>query len=313
MNAVLDNYESISDYLFSNAQLEVIKDPTVPTVPSNPQDLSARSLLVVVTAAAAIGLIVVLHIRRKTVQTPASARRNIDARVLRTIHHEQKNKTLRSKLMRRNVAPLINSSLISKRFIEDNLSLCATMEYHMRKRGQKIIMVTSVGENEGKSTVTANLALALGEKNKRVILLDCDFRKPSQHKIFENPVPKGRTFSNYLLEETEDINTCLTELTKSHIVVGFSRPEYKNITKLLHNGKLRKCLEQLREEADYIVLDTPPMLAAADAEIISSMVDTSVVVVGADFMPAPVVNEWLDKLRRSSPEVCGIVLNNYHK
>lgn len=314
LNLVLDNYESISDYLFANAQLEVIKSPVVPTVPANPQNVSEKHpILAVITAFCVIAVIVVLQILRKTVQTPASARRNIDARVLRTIHHEQKNKTLRSKLMRRNLAPLINSPLISKPFIEDNLSLCSTVEYHMRKRGQKVIMVTSVGENEGKSTVAANLALSLAEKNKNVLLLDCDFRKPSLHKIFENPVPKGKTFSTYLLQETEDATPYLVEMPKNKITVGISRPEHKNITELLHNGKLRKFLRQARQDADYIVLDTPPMLAAADAEVIGSMVDTAMVVVAADFMPVSVINDWIDNLRKSAPEICGVVLNNYRK
>lgn len=314
LNLVLENYDSISDYLFANAQLEVIKDPIVPTVASNPQNVEQYyPLLIVITVILGVGAVVVLHILRKTVQTPAAARRNIDARVLRTIRHEQKNKTLRSKLLRKNVAPLIDSPLISKQFIEDNLSLCSSVEYHMRKHGQKVIMVTSVGENEGKSTVAANLALSLAEKNKKVLLLDCDFRKPSLHKIFEHPVPKGKTFSTYLLQEHEDASSYLTELPKHRITVGISRPEHKNITELLHNGKLQRFLQQARQEADYIVLDSPPVLAAADAETIGRLADTAMMVVCADFMPIHVINDWLDHLRKSVPEICGMVLNKFRK
>ena len=314
LNLVLENYDSISDYLFANAQLEVIKDPIVPTVASNPQNVEQYyPLLIVITVILGVGAVVVLHILRKTVQTPAAARRNIDARVLRTIRHEQKNKTLRSKLLRKNVAPLIDSPLISKQFIEDNLSLCSSVEYHMRKHGQKVIMVTSIGENEGKSTVAANLALSLAEKNKKVLLLDCDFRKPSLHKIFEHPVPKGKTFSTYLLEEHADASSYLTELPKHRITVGISRPEHKNITELLHNGKLQRFLQQARQEADYIVLDSPPVLAAADAETIGRLADTTMMVVCADFMPIHVINDWLDHLRKSVPEICGMVLNKFRK
>lgn len=314
LGLVLDNYESISDYLFANAQLEVIKAPEVPTTPSNPQNLSKQyPLVILLSAFVGIAAIVVLQLLRKTVQTPASARRNIDARVLRVIRHEEKNKTLRSKLMRKNSALLINAPLISKQFIEDNLSLCSSVEYHMRKRGQKVLMVTSVGENEGKSTVAANLALAMADKNKRVLLLDCDFRKPSLHKIFENPVPKTNAFSTYLLQDGEDPTPYLVELPKNHITVGISRPEHKNITHLLHSGKLPAFLKKVRGEYDYILLDTPPMLAAADTEVIARMVDTAMVVVCTDFMPVSVINDWLDNLRKSAPEVCGVVMNNYQK
>ena len=63
---------------------------------------------------------------------------------------------------------------------------------------------------------------------------------------------------------------------------------------------------------DYIILDTPPMLVAADAEALAAMADTSVLVVRADFMPTASINKGLDRLRKSAPEVCGFVLNNYH-
>lgn len=312
LRLVLENYESISDYLFANAQLEVIKAPVIPTVPSNPQNLSDKyPFLVVLGVVLGIAAVVVLHLMRNTVQTPEFARRNVDARLLRVIHHEEKHKTIQSRLARKNTALLINGPLISKTFIEDNLSLASSVEYHMRKRGQKVIMITSAGENEGKSTVAANMALALAEKNKKILLLDCDFRKPSMYKIFEQTVTAENAFSSYLLQDAEDATPYLTELSKHRITVGLSRAEHKSVTHLLHGGALESFLKKARRRYDYIVMDTPPMLAAADAEALAGVVDTAIVAVHADFMPVSVVNEWLDKLRKSVPDVCGIVLNNY--
>ena len=312
LNLVLENYESISDYVFANAQLEVIKAPLIPTVPSNPQNLSENyPTLIVLTAILGVAAIIVLHIMRQTVQTPESAKRNIDARLLRVIRHEEKYKTLRAKLKRKNTALLVNGQLISKSFIEDNLSLCASVEYHMRKHGQKVIMITSVGENEGKSTVAANLALLLAEKDKKVLLLDCDFRKPSLYKIFEHSVAADKAFSAFLLKDTEEATGYLVEILTNRITLGISRPERENITQLLHNGKLHRFLRQAGKEYDYVVLDTPPMLAAADSEVIAGMVDTALVTVNTDFMPISVINDWIDKLRKRAPDVCGIVLNNY--
>lgn len=312
LNLLIDNYGDISDYLFSNAHLEVIKDPAIPVAPSNPLNLEAQYPLVLAISAvvAAVGVLII-YLLRDTVQTPKAARRKLETRLLRTINHEEKNKTLRAKVRRKNSAPLIVNSLISKRFIEDNLSLCSALEYHARKRGQKVIMVTSVGENEGKSTVAANMALAMAEKNRKVVLLDCDFRKPSLHKIFETPVDKEKTLTNYLLQDAQDPAPYLTEVKKYGITLGISQNSGKSITKLLSTGKLQQLLEDLRAQADYVILDTPPMLAAADAETIASMADTAVLVVRADFMPAPSINEGLDRLKKSAPEVCGFVLNNY--
>ncbi len=313
LNLLVDNYSSISDYVFSNAQLEVIKDPVVPVVPSNPLDAESRYPLVLfISGFLAVGGIVALYLLHDTVKTPKAARRKIDARLLRTINHEKKNKTLRSKLRKRNNAPLITNSLIKKDFVEDNLSLCSALEYHTRKREQQVILVTSVGENEGKTTIAANLALALSEKGRRVALLDCDFRKSSLHKIFDMPIEKEKTLTSYLLQKETDPSSYLIESKKHGILLGVSQSSGRNVTKLLNNGKLPALLQQLRTQMDYIILDTPPMLAAADAEILATMVDTALLVVRADYMPTNSINKGLDRLRKSAPEVCGFVLNNYH-
>ncbi len=312
LNLLVDNYSSISDYVFANAQLEVIKDPVVPIVPSNPLDVESKYMLVLLIAGVlAVGGIFAIYILRDTVKTPAAARRRIDARLLRTIGHEEKNKTLRARLHRKNIAPLITNSLIKKDFIEDNLSLCSALEYHARKRGQKVIMVTSVGENEGKSTVAANLALALAEKNRSVVLLDCDFRKPSQHKLFEMAVHKEQTLIAHLLQEKTALSPGFMDVRKHGVTLGISQSAGRSVTRLLNNGRLPALLQQLRTQVDYVVLDTPPMLAAADAETVAAMADTAVLVVRPDFMPTGSVNEGLERLRKSAPDVCGYVLNNY--
>ena len=312
LNLLVENYSSISDYVFANAQLEVIKDPVIPITPSNPLNVEAdypKVLLIV--AVLAIGGIVALYIFHDTVKTPNAARRKIDARLLRTIDHERKNKTFRSLIRRKNIAPLITNSLIKKDFIEDNLSLCSAIEYHVRKRKQQIILITSVGENEGKSTIAANFALALSEKGRKVALLDCDFRNAALHKIFELQVKKEDTLTAHLLNDNADTLPNFIEYKKHGIWLGISKSAGKNITKLLNNGRLQSLLQKLRSEVDYVILDTPPMLAAADAETLAAMADTSVLVVRSDYMHTSSINECLDRLRKSSPDVCGYVLNNY--
>lgn len=214
-------------------------------------------------------------------------------------------------LRKKNNAPLITNPLIKKDFIEDNLSLCSALEYHARKRGQQVILLTSVGENEGKSTVAANLALALAEKGRRVALLDCDFRKPALHKIFDISVEKEKTLTSYLLQEETDPSPHLTQSKKHGIMLCVSQSSDRSVTKLLNNGKLPVLLQQLRTQADYIILDTPPMLAAADAESLAGMVDTALLVVRADYMPTASINKGLERLRKSAPDVSGFVLNNY--
>ena len=311
LTLLVENYSSVSDYLFSNAQLEVIKDPVVPLAPSNPLNVKPQyPIVLVLSGALSVAGIVAIYILRDTVKTPKGARRKLDARLLRTLDHEQKNKTLRAKLRRKNSAPLITNSLMRKDFIEDNLSLCSAVEYYARKRKQKVILITSVGENEGKSTIAANLALALAQKHRKVALLDCDFRKPSLNKIFELPVQRSQCLTTFLTDEQTQLSQCLTQ--SKGVALGLSSTTGRGVSRLLNSGRLEQALELLRQQVDYVILDTPPMLAAADAETIAALADTAVLVVRSDFMPTDSINEGLERLRKSAPDVCGFVLNNYN-
>ena len=312
LQLVIEHYSSISDYIFSNAQLEVIRDPIIPVVPVNPLNLKKNyPLLLVFSGFLSIALIVFLHLMRDTVQTTKAARRKLDARLLRSVRHEARNKTTRSRVTKKHIAPLINGPLISKNFIEDNLSLCSTVEYHARKRKQQVILVTSAGENEGKSTVAANLALSLAQKGKKVVILDCDFRKPSMHLIFENPISKEQSLPTFLLSEQLDSNDFLIPLSKHGITVGFSHSNIKHISRLVNNKNLQVLLKQLRQQVDYIIMDTPPMLVASDAEALALLSDAAVMVVRTDFLQTTAINDCLDKLRKATPDLCGVVLNNH--
>lgn len=310
LSIIVEEYDTVSDYLFANAQLQVIKDPLVPLAPSNPLPLRRNCILIGLLAGTlSLSGMLVLFAMRDTVSSPKAAQRKLDARLLRTVHHETRNKTFRLRRRKKNIAPLITAPLISATFVEDSQSLCTAVEYHTRKRGQQVILVTSSGENEGKSTIAANLALALAGCNKRVALLDCDFRKPSLHKVMEAPIPKEERFSARLTADAD------ASILVSHqgLLLGTSNPNHKMATTLISDGRFASFISRLREEVDYIVLDTPPMLAAADAEAIAQMADAALMVVRADFMPTGAINDCLDSLRGSAPDVMGVVLNNYRR
>ena len=106
----------------------------------------------------------------------------------------------------------------------------------------------------------------------------------------------------------------LTTLDRySGLRVGISSVEKRSIHHLVNSPRLERFLRQAREEYDYIILDTPPMLAATDSESLALLADTATLVVRADFMYTTAVNDCLDKLRRSCRDITGIVLNNYYK
>ncbi len=313
LSAVIECYPELAQQVFGNAILEVINDPKVPTYPFNAvstDKLEKTALLAGFVVGVAI--LVLMSVLRNTVQTTAAARRRIDGRYLRSIRHEEKNKTARAKRNHKNVAPLISNPFVSAGFREDYQGLSSKLEYHMRKRDQKVIMISSASENEGKSTVAANLALSLASRNKKVALIDCDFRKPALHKIFSIKCAHDHTLSYYLGHSESEVDV-LQYQERLGICLAVNGSGGKYAQRLIGSAKMRTFVDRLRREMDYVILDTPPMLAAADAEAVGSYADVAVLVIREDWTLCKSINDCLDSFRRTVPDTAGYVINNCYE
>lgn len=179
LKSVLNNYTSISDYIIPNVVLETLQQPQVSGVPSNQiptKKYAATAFLAAALAMAA--LIGLFSFLRDTVKNEAEFTRKIDADLLGVVYHEKKKK---------NSSMLITNPARSFLYVESLKRIASRVRGRLDRKGGKVLLVTSVAENEGKSTLAANLALALAEEQNRVLLLDCDFRQPALHKIFEIP------------------------------------------------------------------------------------------------------------------------------
>lgn len=183
----LDNYDTVSQHVFQNVVLRELDAPSVPRAPSNPLHLGSAVKRAFVLGAAAMTLaLLALAVLSDTVQTSDAMRHKVDARLFATIHHEEKNKTLRSRLKRSNKKKglLITMPATGFYFTEEIEKLASKVNHSAQRNNGKVLLVTSVAENEGKSTVAANLALSLAKQDKKVLLIDADLHKASQYKLF---------------------------------------------------------------------------------------------------------------------------------
>lgn len=313
LTAVIESYPELAQQMYSNAVLKVLNDPKVPTYPINAFNTDKMEKMALLGGfAAGVALIVLMSVLRDTVKTSAAAKRRLDGRYLRSVRHEEKNKTKSAKRKKKNIAPLISNPFVSAGFREDYQSLSSKLEYHMRKRDQKVILISSASENEGKSTVAANLALSLATRGKKVALIDCDFRKPALHKIFGVKCDSQHTLSHHLghSEHQEDV---LLYQERFGIYVAVNGAGGKYAQRLIGSQKMGDFIKRLRGEMDYVILDTPPMLAAADAEAVGAYADLAVLVVREDWTLSKSINDCLDSLRRTVPDMTGYVLNNCYE
>lgn len=173
----------------------------------------------------------------------------------------------------------------------------------------KRILVTSSEPGEGKSTTSGNLALAFAQDEKKVILIDCDLRKPSLHKKFR--ISNNRGLSDVIIDR-DKLNKCIQKRTEylDILTAGKIPP---NPSEMLGSQAMSSLLDELSNVYDVIILDSPPVLAVTDAQILSTKVDGTVLVVRAEKTKKDTVLAAKGVLDKVNANILGTVLNGGDK
>ena len=314
-SGILEHYEDYAKLVFSSIILEPVSSPTVPTRAAlQPTQKKAMLIAAFLGALAMIALLALLCIISGTVQTITGARNQVDGSLLVTLNHQRKHKTIRSLLEKRKTALLISNPTTSFLYVETIHQLRTQVEHAHRQHGCKVFLVASVGENEGKSTVAANLALSLARRHKKVLMVDCDLRKAAQHLIFEEERDKAYTLTTLLKGDLpiEQLDQALHYRKAENLYFLFASNVQKHSAELLVSDKMRQLLEALRTRFDYIVLDSSPMGFFTDSEVLCDQADASILVVRQDVLPDRIVNDAIDSLNRCKARFLGYVFNDVH-
>jgi len=171
----------------------------------------------------------------------------------------------------------------------------------------RTLLVTSAGPSEGKSTTLANLAVVMAESGSRVLAVDCDLRRSSLHLLFGLDNTRGLT--NVILEEGTG-PLPLQDTTVPNLQVLTSGPLPPNPSELLASRRMARVLELLREAAEMVLLDAPPVVAVTDAAILASRVDGVLLVIEAGTTRRDLARRARAQLEKVNARVLGVVLNN---
>lgn len=169
----------------------------------------------------------------------------------------------------------------------------------------RIILFTSSGPGEGKSTTTANTAVALAQSGKKVILMDCDLRKPVQHKIFTK---RNKGVTNVLVEEISPLDL-LQETEVNNLLLLPSGPIPPNPSELLGTAMMQQTIDCLKDHCDYLIIDAPPVVAVTDASVLASKVDGIILVVNSGTNRPEMVQKAKELLLKAQGHILGVVLN----
>jgi len=176
------------------------------------------------------------------------------------------------------------------------------------KDSLKTILITSPAPQEGKTTVAINLAGSFALSNKKTLVVDCDLRKPRLHQIIERDKKPG--LIDYLVGEFKlDQITYPTDIDNLSIITSGTIPP--NPAEMLDSKQMEEFLTEVRSKYDYIVLDSPPIVAVTDAEILAKKVDGSILVVSANVTELSMMDRAVQLIKHDNSQFIGTVLNNF--
>ena len=310
LQSIMKNYNTVSDYAIKNVIIETIQSPAVSMAPVNPLN-EKKTMIIAFIAATAVFMVLVagLSYLRDTIKNPKDVTSKLDTRLLGSIYHEKKSKSIKLRKKKEFVSMLISNPLRSFQYAESNKMMSSRVRSYMDKENAKTLLVTSVMENEGKSTVAANLALGLAQEGSRVMLIDCDFRKPAQYKIFDMEGKYADDLGKVLTGKAGTENL-ICNWNDTNLYMILNRTSSNSIEALLKSTTLRQIVGFCRQNMDYVIIDTSPLALVSDTEELAQMADASVLVVRQDTVLTKDINDAIDILNNTRGKVLGCVLND---
>lgn len=310
LQSIMKNYNTVSDYAIKNVIIETIQSPAVSMAPVNPLN-EKKTMIIAFIAATAVFMVLVagLSYLRDTIKNPKDVTSKLDTRLLGSIYHEKKSKSIKLRKKKEFVSMLISNPLRSFQYAESNKMMSSRVRSYMDKENAKTLLVTSVMENEGKSTVAANLALGLAQEGSRVMLIDCDFRKPAQYKIFDMEGKDADDLGKVLTGKAGTENL-ICNWNDTNLYMILNRTSSNSIEALLKSTTLRQIVGFCRQNMDYVIIDTSPLALVSDTEELAQMADASILVVRQDTVLTKDINDAIDILNNTRGKVLGCVLND---
>ncbi|MFA5516841.1 MAG: polysaccharide biosynthesis tyrosine autokinase [Desulfuromonadales bacterium] len=278
-----------------SVKMWVVEKAAIPQSPARPLKALNLSLGMVLGLLGGAGLAFFREYLDNSIKNPDEAELAFDTPVLGTI----------SLSRRERIEQIVLEEPLSA-FAEGYKSL-RTIILNGGARCRKVLLTSSL-PGEGKTTTSVNLAIALAQADKRVLLIDADLRKPRVHDIFRLNNRQG--LSRLLSQPgAQEITSCLQPGPCPNLTVLTAGPIPPNPSELLQSKRMKDLLHLLAEKFDYIICDSPPVLAVEDSRILSALFDSILLVAKAHMTSFEEAGRSLKQLRCVKAPVLGIVVN----
>lgn len=193
---------------------------------------------------------------------------------------------------------------------EQYRTLRTNIQFSQAEDNLRTILVTSPGSGEGKSTTVANLAIVLAQQGNNVLIVDADMRKPTVHYTFETDNLVG--ISNVLTGQAKP-ESAISSTVVPHLSVMTCGPVPPNPSELLGSKRMKELVRELTSQFDFVIFDTPPVLAVADAQVLANVCDGTILVIGSGKTDRQGAIKAKELLSQSQAKIIGAVLNGKSK
>jgi succinoglycan biosynthesis transport protein ExoP len=301
-------YESLTSSIKKEAVTEqsqtvnvwVIKNAVLPAAPSKPNTRRNLALGLLLGLIGGIGCAFLVEYLDNTIKSEKDLENRYGLTVLGSVEKvKEKGKNIESYIVQKPLSPLAESY----RLIRSGLLLSSA------DHPPKTILVTSMGPGEGKTATTINIARVFSQGGKKVLIIDCDLRRPRVHSVFSMQNDKG--LSNYLTGNISE--NIIHKIAGEEIFVVTSGTIPPNPSDLVGSRKLKLLVEKMAESFDFILIDSPPVQSVTDSLALTQIVNGTVVVVRAGETTYEMIESGLKKLKDVQCHFLGFVLNGLSK
>ncbi len=314
LRAILKVYPEITASLYSNGVVSVLREAEMPTYPSNTMTSANMMMIALIAMLAVAAPVVLLSVLRDTVKDKDDFNDKVESPLIGMVPHEKKPFVLKDAVKGKKRGILINESVfISLKFNESINRIAGKFDYMHRTNGDKVFVVTSVSENEGKSTVASNAALSLATKGYKVVLVDFDGKKPAIYKIFGKKPEDCSEFGDVLSRDMNLKEYKLNRYKKTSLFLALNTRPHKNYQRWFEDGTAEKVLKALRNSADYVIVDTAPMSVDGSVTDVAGFCDAALLVVRTDRVYASIINDSILILKKTGANFAGCVLNDVYE
>lgn len=303
LEAVIASYPRVALYMVDYSQVIMKSEPTVPTAPYNSFSWKGSA---VKGGMLGLGLsclaALVLAMMRKTIFSAADLKASANVPILASVARTSAKKRRSGK----GIISLTHAG-VDPDFVEAMRGLRIKLLRAMTEPGAQVILVTSTLPGEGKTTISANLALSLASSGLRTVLIDTDLRKQdTKAAVGVNDTRPG--LPEYMTDSNIKVSSMLSPVPGSSLEVICSTAAKRRPPMNAH--KLEQLIERLRPDYDYIVLDTPPCGIISDAKFICRCADAIVYVVRHDYASRNQIVDSMQELADQKAKLTGCVLND---